>query len=50
MTQQEILSKLTALCARAEYCSHEMRQKMRKWGADAATEEAVLAYLVKEKF
>ena len=50
MTQQEILSKLTALCARAEYCSHEMRQKMRKWGADAATEEAVLAYLVKEKY
>ena len=50
MTQQEILSKLTALCARAEYCSHEMRQKMRKWGADVATEEAVLAYLVKEKY
>ncbi len=50
MTEQEILTKLTALCARAEYCSYEMRQKMRRWDVDPAVEEQVIAYLEKEKF
>jgi regulatory protein len=50
MTEQEILTKLTALCAHAEHCSYEMRQKMRKWGVEPSIEEKVLAYLVKEKY
>jgi len=50
MTEQEILTKLTALCARAEHCSYEMRQKMRKWGVEPSVEEQMMTYLVKEKY
>ncbi len=50
MTEQQILTKLTALCARAEHCLQEMRMKLRRWEVDDATSRRVLDYLVKEHY
>ena len=50
MTEQEVLLKLTALCAGSEHCSHEMLEKMRRWEVDEATQVSVMAYLTNEKF
>ena len=32
MTEQQVMQKLSALCAQAEHCSYEMTEKMRRWG------------------
>lgn len=50
MTEQEVLQKLTSLCANSEHCSYEMLEKMRKWDVDEQTQARVMAYLTKEKF
>ncbi len=50
MTEQEVLLKLTSLCASAEHCSYEMLEKMRKWDIDEQTQAKVMAYLTKEKY
>lgn len=50
MTEQEVLLKLTSLCASAEHCSYEMLEKMRKWDIDEQTQASVMAYLTKEKY
>lgn len=50
MTEQQVLQKLTALCAGAEHCSYEMLEKMKKWEVDPQTQAKVMAYLTKEKF
>lgn len=50
MTEQEVLSKLTSLCAGSEHCSYEMLEKMRKWDVDEETQARVMAYLTKERF
>lgn len=50
MTEQEVLVKLTALCAGSEHCSYEMLEKMRKWDIDEETQARVMAYLTKEKY
>lgn len=50
LTQQEILQKLTALCANAEHCRWEMTEKMRRWEVDGPTQEKVMQYLVDERF
>ncbi len=50
ITEQEALSKLAALCSRAEHCSGEMLEKMRQWGLADEAQARVMAYLVKEKY
>lgn len=50
MTEQEILSKLTALCSAAEHCTGEMREKMRKWEVDESTQQRVIDFLIAEKY
>ena len=50
MTEQEAYLQLAALCARAEHCQQEMRDKMRRWGLDEQVQERVVARLVKERF
>lgn len=50
MTEKEILHKLTALCARGEHCTYEMREKMRKWDTDLSIENRIIDYLVREKY
>ena len=50
MTEEQVLNKLTTLCARGEHCQQEMLDKMRRWEIDEATQARVMEYLLKEKF
>lgn len=50
MTEEQILTKLTAACSRAEHCKEEMRRKMERWEVANDIQEKVIAYLVKERY
>jgi regulatory protein len=50
MTQEQIISKLTAVCARAEHCKDDMLRRMQRWQVDEATQREVISHLVKEKY
>lgn len=50
MTEEQVLSKLTALCARGEHCLHDMRQKMMRWQIDEELQNKVIAFLLNERF
>ena len=50
MTEQEAYLQLAALCAQAEHCQQEMRDKMRRWEIVPEVQERVVARLVKERY
>ena len=50
MTEQEAYLQLAALCAQAEHCQQEMRDKMRRWELDETVQNRIIARLVKERF
>ena len=50
MTEQEAYLQLAALCAQAEHCQREMREKMRRWELDETVQNRVLDRLVRERF
>ena len=49
-TEQEAYLQLAALCAQAEHCQQEMRDKMRRWEMASEVQERVIARLIKERF
>jgi len=49
-TEQEAYLQLAALCAQAEHCTQEMRDKMKRWGIDTASQERIVARLVSERY
>ena len=49
-TEQEAYLQLAAVCAQAEHCEQEMRDKMKRWEIDAATQDSIIARLVKERY
>ena len=49
-TEQEAYLQLAALCAQAEHCRQEMRDKMRRWEMAPEAQERVIARLVKERY
>lgn len=49
-TEQEAYLELAALCAQAEHCQQEMRDKMRRWEMDEAVQERVIGRLMKERY
>lgn len=50
MTKQQALQKLTALCARSEYCQHDILEKMRKWEVEEADQAEIMQYLIAERY
>ena len=50
MTEQEAYLQLAALCAQAEHCQQEMRDKMRRWELDETAQNRIVARLVKERY
>ena len=50
ITEQEAYLQLAALCAQAEHCQQEMRDKMKRWGMAPEVQERVIARLVKERY
>ena len=49
-TEQEAYLQVAALCAQAEHCQQEMRDKMKRWGMAIEVQERVIARLVKERY
>ena len=49
-TEQEAYLQLAAICAQAEHCEQEMRDKMKSLENDAATQNSVIPRLVKERY
>ena len=49
-TLQKILSQFTAACARREYCSWDILQKMHRQAVDEQTQAAVMAYLIEHRY
>ena len=50
MTEQEAYLQLASLCAQAEHCQQEMRDKMRRWELDEMVQNRIIARLVKERY
>ena len=50
MTEQEAYLRLTALCAQAEHCQQEMRDKMKRWELDETAQNRVVTRLIKERY
>ena len=50
MTEQEAYLLLAALCAQAEHCQQEMRDKMRRWELDETVQNRIISRLVKERY
>ena len=50
MTEQEAYLRLTALCAQAEHCPQEMRDKMARWDIDETEQERIIARLTEERY
>jgi regulatory protein len=41
---------LAALCAQAEHCQQEMRDKMRRWELDESVQNRIIDRLIKERY
>ena len=50
MTEQEAYLQLAAICAQAEHCEQEMRDKMKRWELDEIVQNRVIERLVKERY
>ena len=50
MTEQEAYLQLAAICAQAEHCEQEMRDKMKRWELDEIVQNRVIDRLVKERY
>lgn len=50
MTEQEAYLQLAALCAQAEHCQQEMRDKMRRWELNETVQNRIIDRLIKERY
>ena len=50
MTEEHTLLKLTTLSTKAEHCSQEMLDKMKKWGLEEEAIARYLEFLTQKKF
>ena len=50
MTEQEAYLQLAAICAQAEHCEHEMRDKMKRWELDETVQNCIIDRLTKERY
>ena len=50
MTEQEAFLQLAALCAQAEHCEQEMRDKLKHWGFDESVQNRIIERLVRERY
>lgn len=45
-----LLSKAMALCSQREYCTDDIRNKLRSWGAGETDSEKIISALIRENF
>ena len=50
MNEQEAYLQLAALCAQAEHCEQEMRDKMKRWELDETVQNRVINRLTEERY
>ncbi|MBQ9215975.1 MAG: RecX family transcriptional regulator [Prevotella sp.] len=50
MTEQEAYLRLTVLCAQAEHCQQEMRDKMKRWNVDETAQDRIIQRLINERY
>ena len=50
ITEEQARTRLAALCARAEHCTGEMREKMWRWGIAEDAQQRIVDYLVTNKY
>ena len=50
MTEQEAYLQLAALCAQAEHCEQEMRDKMKRWEVDETVQNRIIDRLTEERY
>ena len=50
MTEQEAYLQLAAICAQAEHCEQEMRDKMKRWELDETVQNRIIERLIKERY
>lgn len=50
MTEEQALTRLTALCASAEHCTGEMIDKMTKWEIPEEAQARIMEHLVSNKY
>ena len=50
MTEQEAYLQLAAICAQAEHCEQEMRDKMKRWELDEMVQNRIIDRLTKERY
>lgn len=44
------MSRLAALCAKAEYCKGDINDKMKRWGLDDAARKKIIDYLEEHQY
>ncbi|WP_033147427.1 regulatory protein RecX [Prevotella sp. P6B1] len=49
-TEQEAYLQLATICAQAEHCEQEMRDKMKRWGVEPDAQNRVIERLVNERY
>ena len=50
MTEEEVLTRLTALCAAGEHCQHDMTSKMKRWGIAEEVQAHIMEHLVANRY
>jgi len=50
MDKKQALSKAMSLCAKQEYCSGDVREKLRTWGISPEDSGEIIKELIKQKF
>ena len=50
MTEQEAYLQLAAICAQAEHCEQEMRDKMKRWEIDETVQNRIIDRLTMERY
>ena len=50
ITEQEAFLQLATVCAQAEHCEKEMRDKLKRWGIDESAQNRIIQRLVNERY
>lgn len=50
MTEEAVLKKLTAFCAKAEHCTGEICEKLYRWQVPEEQRERIVSYLIEHRF
>ena len=50
ITEQEAFLQLATVCAQAEHCEKEMRDKLKRWDIDESAQNRIIQQLINERY